>query len=104
MLCAATVQSTAWVWAPIRGWMASERESDAQRVHKALKRIAKARARFINDCTGTQLGGLITLKPLAQAYQSIPSVSLWGPDDGNNNATTSPVPVSFTMPAGLTGC
>jgi hypothetical protein len=44
MLCEASVRSTTWVWAPIRGLRASERENDALRVHKALKRIAKARA------------------------------------------------------------
>jgi Putative Flp pilus-assembly TadE/G-like len=67
-------------------------------------RIAKARARFINECTGGQLGSLITLKPLAAAYQSISGNTLWGPDDGLGAATTTPVPVSFTMPSGLTGC
>ncbi len=44
MLCAATVRSNGWAWGPIRGSMASERETDAQRVHKALKRIARTRA------------------------------------------------------------
>lgn len=44
MLCAASVRSTAWVWAPSPGLRASERENDHLRIHKALKRIAKARA------------------------------------------------------------
>ncbi|HET7515438.1 MAG TPA: pilus assembly protein TadG-related protein, partial [Gaiella sp.] len=67
-------------------------------------RIAKARAFFTNDCTGERLGSVLTLKPLAAAYQLISGVTLWGPDDGAGNSTTSPVPVTFTMPAGLTGC
>jgi hypothetical protein len=32
MLSEAFVRSTAWVWAPTRGWMASEPERDAQRL------------------------------------------------------------------------
>lgn len=44
MLCEASVRSTAWVWAPIRGSRAGERQNDALRVHQALKRVAKARA------------------------------------------------------------
>jgi hypothetical protein len=69
MLCEARVPLAGWVWAPIRGWQANEvaanevaaneveanevaanevaaneRDTDAVRVHTALKRIARARA------------------------------------------------------------
>jgi hypothetical protein len=66
------------------------------------QRIAKAQARFINECDGSVLGTPVTLKPLAT--QTIPGLSLWGPTDGTTNPTTTPTPISFTMPAGITGC
>jgi len=65
-------------------------------------RIAKAQARFVNECNGSTFGTPLILKPLAS--QTVPGLTLWGPDDGLGNATTTPTPVSFTMPAGATGC
>jgi hypothetical protein len=67
-------------------------------------RIAKAVAVVRNGCTGAQLGATITLKPLASAHQSIPNLTVWGPDDGLSQPTTTPVPFTILMPAGLTGC
>jgi hypothetical protein len=64
-------------------------------------RVLTAQARFVNACTGAELGR-VTLKPLAT--QTISGLKLWGPDEGAGTATTTPTPVNFLMPSGLTGC
>lgn len=65
-------------------------------------RLSHAQARFINECDGSVLGTPFVLKPLAT--QPLTGLNLWGPDDGAGNPTTTQVPISFTMPAGVTGC
>ena len=67
-------------------------------------RIAKARARFINGCDGSQLGPLLTLKLLAPAYQNISGVTPGGRMTETTMQPPLPAGAASRCPRGLTGC
>ena len=65
--------------------------------------IAKARIRFVDDCSGGELASTV-LKPLASSYQTAPGMALWGPDSSDApSRVTLPLPRTVPIP-GAGGC
>ena len=65
--------------------------------------IAKARIRFVDDCSGAELASS-ALQPLASSSQTVPGMSLWGPDPSGSAGTVSlSLPGTVPVP-GAGGC
>jgi putative Flp pilus-assembly TadE/G-like protein len=62
--------------------------------------VAKARIRFINDCSGSVLQS-VALKPLQSAYQTASGMQLWGPDPSGTATSVAPGTVALTTPTSV---